>query len=307
MMHDVVFRGNKTIIKHSDSVRVQCEAADCGALLEIEVPTRQYQPSLIVRCGNCNRLLSVSLSQGTRSSQSGEPVLLKGTYGNDLGPTAVPMPQTIRTETTKQSPLTKVHLARPPPLSRAQGMVHVGQEDLMRSSAVQIYHSGFGIATSQQGTAGGIAASNQMMNEYYMMRRNGDGLKSESGMTKKGAGGKIKKDRPVRHASPYNRFMSQEVKRIKAENPEVDHRKAFKMAASNWARSPTACQKAATEFNHTTNGVELESPGSITGSNDTNVFHQRGASDSSSCVKDASLMHDGINSERSGRGLEELL
>ncbi|KAM0983760.1 hypothetical protein ACFX2I_011186 [Malus domestica] len=36
--------------------------------------------------------------------------------------------------------------------------------------------------------------------------------------------------------SAYNRFMKDEIKRIKAANPEVPHREAFSAAAKNWAR-----------------------------------------------------------------------
>nr|AID67116.1 CRC protein [Solanum melongena] len=34
----------------------------------------------------------------------------------------------------------------------------------------------------------------------------------------------------------YNRFMKEEIQRIKAENPEIPHREAFSAAAKNWAR-----------------------------------------------------------------------
>ncbi|KAK7360632.1 hypothetical protein VNO77_02640 [Canavalia gladiata] len=43
--------------------------------------------------------------------------------------------------------------------------------------------------------------------------------------------------------SAYNRFMKEEIQRIKAANPEIPHREAFSAAAKNWARyipnSPT--------------------------------------------------------------------
>ncbi|XP_059650335.1 protein CRABS CLAW [Cornus florida] len=43
--------------------------------------------------------------------------------------------------------------------------------------------------------------------------------------------------------SAYNRFMKDEIQRIKAANPEIPHREAFSAAAKNWARyipnSPT--------------------------------------------------------------------
>ncbi|XP_077232613.1 plant-specific transcription factor YABBY family protein [Tasmannia lanceolata] len=36
--------------------------------------------------------------------------------------------------------------------------------------------------------------------------------------------------------SAYNRFMKEEIQRIKVANPEIPHREAFSMAAKNWAR-----------------------------------------------------------------------
>ncbi|GKV00684.1 hypothetical protein SLEP1_g13337 [Rubroshorea leprosula] len=36
--------------------------------------------------------------------------------------------------------------------------------------------------------------------------------------------------------SAYNRFMKEEIQRIKAVNPEIPHREAFSAAAKNWAR-----------------------------------------------------------------------
>ncbi|KAI4314061.1 hypothetical protein L6164_027003 [Bauhinia variegata] len=36
--------------------------------------------------------------------------------------------------------------------------------------------------------------------------------------------------------SAYNRFMKEEIQRIKAANPEIPHREAFSSAAKNWAR-----------------------------------------------------------------------
>ncbi|CAN1794856.1 Protein DROOPING LEAF [Linum perenne] len=36
--------------------------------------------------------------------------------------------------------------------------------------------------------------------------------------------------------SAYNRFMREEIQRIKSANPEIPHREAFSAAAKNWAR-----------------------------------------------------------------------
>eukprot|EP00210_Caulerpa_lentillifera_P001347 g1296.t1 len=52
---------------------------------------------------------------------------------------------------------------------------------------------------------------------------------------------KREKSNRMRNPSPYNHFMSHEVKRIKSANPLLDHKEAFKMAANNWAKSPNNC------------------------------------------------------------------
>ncbi|CAI0478053.1 unnamed protein product [Linum tenue] len=38
--------------------------------------------------------------------------------------------------------------------------------------------------------------------------------------------------------SAYNRFIKEEIQRIKAENPDITHREAFSAAAKNWAHFP---------------------------------------------------------------------
>ncbi|KAL1924108.1 uncharacterized protein VTP21DRAFT_7143 [Calcarisporiella thermophila] len=38
--------------------------------------------------------------------------------------------------------------------------------------------------------------------------------------------------------SPYNKFMKAEVAKVKAENPDLNHKEAFKKAASRWKDSP---------------------------------------------------------------------
>lgn len=38
--------------------------------------------------------------------------------------------------------------------------------------------------------------------------------------------------------SAYNRFIKEEIQRIKAANPDISHRKAFSAAAKNWAHFP---------------------------------------------------------------------
>ncbi|GMI66928.1 FILAMENTOUS FLOWER, ABNORMAL FLORAL ORGANS, YABBY1 [Hibiscus trionum] len=45
-------------------------------------------------------------------------------------------------------------------------------------------------------------------------------------------------DKRQRVPSAYNRFIKDEIQRIKAENPDISHRDAFSAAAKNWAHFP---------------------------------------------------------------------
>ncbi|KAG6507658.1 hypothetical protein ZIOFF_033009 [Zingiber officinale] len=44
-----------------------------------------------------------------------------------------------------------------------------------------------------------------------------------------------------RMPSAYNRFMKEEIQRIKAIRPDIPHREAFSMAAKNWAKCDPPC------------------------------------------------------------------
>jgi len=41
-----------------------------------------------------------------------------------------------------------------------------------------------------------------------------------------------------RKLSPYNAFMKSELPKVKAENPNLDHKTAFKQVAERWKTSP---------------------------------------------------------------------
>ncbi|KAL5725792.1 hypothetical protein ACHQM5_008896 [Ranunculus cassubicifolius] len=43
-------------------------------------------------------------------------------------------------------------------------------------------------------------------------------------------------ERKHRLPSAYNRYMKEEIQRIKSANPDIPHREAFSAAAKNWAR-----------------------------------------------------------------------
>ncbi|CAG8692703.1 hypothetical protein RhiirA5_365111 [Rhizophagus irregularis] len=41
-----------------------------------------------------------------------------------------------------------------------------------------------------------------------------------------------------RKLSPYNAFMKSELPKVKAENPNLEHKAAFKLVAERWKNSP---------------------------------------------------------------------
>ncbi|KAI9315228.1 hypothetical protein BX666DRAFT_1960521 [Dichotomocladium elegans] len=42
----------------------------------------------------------------------------------------------------------------------------------------------------------------------------------------------------TKKVSPYNKFMKEELAKVKAAQPGIAHKEAFKKAAQNWASSP---------------------------------------------------------------------
>ncbi|KAF6140084.1 hypothetical protein GIB67_001825 [Kingdonia uniflora] len=73
-------------------------------------------------------------------------------------------------------------------------------------------------------------------------------------------------ERKHRLPSAYNRFMKEEIQRIKAANPGIPHRDAFSSAAKNWARH-TPHSAAANNKNERNNvrGIEILEMGSSLG------------------------------------------
>ncbi|KAL1919371.1 uncharacterized protein VTP21DRAFT_2064 [Calcarisporiella thermophila] len=62
-------------------------------------------------------------------------------------------------------------------------------------------------------------------------------------VTKKSTSGGPKK------LTPYNKFMKEELAKIKKDKPDLNHKEAFKMAASRWKDSPENPKKGQTKSN----------------------------------------------------------
>nr|XP_043608595.1 axial regulator YABBY 4 [Erigeron canadensis] len=50
-----------------------------------------------------------------------------------------------------------------------------------------------------------------------------------------------------RAPSAYNRFIKEEIRRLKIQNPNMSHKQAFSTAAKNWAHSPPISQQMSEE------------------------------------------------------------
>ncbi|CAG8489007.1 16297_t:CDS:2 [Funneliformis caledonium] len=46
-----------------------------------------------------------------------------------------------------------------------------------------------------------------------------------------------KKSATAKKLTPYNKFMKTEIIKVKAENPNLQHKEAFKMVAQRWKDS----------------------------------------------------------------------
>jgi hypothetical protein len=57
----------------------------------------------------------------------------------------------------------------------------------------------------------------------------------------------VKKERAPRAPSAYNLYMKDEIKKLKQEHPELDNKKLFAMASSNYTAGKKAKAAAASE------------------------------------------------------------
>ncbi|KAG9144479.1 hypothetical protein Leryth_014524 [Lithospermum erythrorhizon] len=61
--------------------------------------------------------------------------------------------------------------------------------------------------------------------------------------------GLLSPERKQRVPSAYNRFIKEEIQRIKANNPKISHREAFSTASKNWAHFPSTLYRLNIEGN----------------------------------------------------------
>ncbi|CAN0889893.1 Axial regulator YABBY 1 [Linum grandiflorum] len=185
----------------------------CDTVLAVSVPCSSLFKTVTVRCGHCTNLLSVNMRGLLLPATSPAPAASTATSQLHLGHPFF----------TPHNLLEEVRSTSAPPLMMNNNNNHHHQ----------LLH--------QQGLNDVVVSS-----PFMPIRGGGSGASSGGG----GAMGLGFEDPPKpppvnrppekrqRVPSAYNRFIKDEIQRIKAGNPDISHREAFSAAAKNWAHFP---------------------------------------------------------------------
>eukprot|EP00191_Tetraselmis_sp_GSL018_P016085 CAMPEP_0177580956 /NCGR_PEP_ID=MMETSP0419_2-20121207/1868_1 /TAXON_ID=582737 /ORGANISM="Tetraselmis sp., Strain GSL018" /LENGTH=339 /DNA_ID=CAMNT_0019069921 /DNA_START=1433 /DNA_END=2451 /DNA_ORIENTATION=- len=175
---------------------------------QVEIPSKfmQRMEPVFVQCANCNSILHVDISQG--QSQGSAAFHLPAVHGHPLPYTTGRSVQVVNERSTQES------FGRLPEQSGA----------------------------GPSGTAGPLPAAAA----GHPGKRKGKEPAFDFASTSfspdinqlKG-----RKQKKIRGPTLYNRFIQDELLRIKASQPEVSHKEAFKQAAQNWKHSELNLRK----------------------------------------------------------------
>ncbi|KAM0834483.1 hypothetical protein ACQ4PT_063569 [Festuca glaucescens] len=170
----------------------------CDTILVVGVPCSSLYTTVAVRCGHCANLLSVNLRN----------LLLPP------APNQLPFGQPLLSPTSPASPHSLLDemssFQAPSSLMTDQVSPNVSS---ITSSAVN------------------TPAMSMMPPPKKAAQREPQQRRSVSSAAKN-------PEKRQRVPSAYNRFIKDEIQRIKANNPDITHREAFSAAAKNWAHFP---------------------------------------------------------------------
>jgi hypothetical protein len=239
-------------------VKVKCES--CGVLLEVVVPQNYPNPTMIVRCGNCSSLLEVLLKNAQH------PQLQSGAYGLPGGLQGMGgMGQLENMSYLQQSknPLQRYDMSMAA-LSSLGQMQQPGGGGLSPSPGPSMPFSQYNMLhhphisfDNMRGPGTDIQEMQRHQNIQMLMNYTGlqsghkRGLYDDpTGMGLHhlqhggvgGGGGKPKRrkkdpSRPKK-LSLYNKYVSQEVHRLKKSDQKFSYKDMFKIAAASWKTSP---------------------------------------------------------------------
>ncbi len=202
----------------SKTVAVDCQR--CRSRLEVAVPLALLaEGAATVRCGACGVHLKVAFPTTLCDP---DPVL--------QARTPPPLPQPRKNQAAQPSSSASLPLSNvgafgsflDPAVCVAMGASRAVTDPQLRKAAEEFWRSCDGIAHVADPL---VTYSNDLTPERPAK--------------------KPKRERKPRDPSPYNVFIREEIPRLKAENPTMTHRDAFKTAARNWAGSSLNMRSAA--------------------------------------------------------------
>nr|CAB3494234.1 unnamed protein product [Digitaria exilis] len=199
----------------------------CDTVLVVSVPTSSLFKTVTVRCGHCSSLLTVNM----------RGLLFPGTPTSTAVAPTTDVTSTITTITT--APATSVNNTGqfnnfPNSLNLAPNPPHhqsLLDEISSANPSLQLLE--------QHGLGGLISAGGRNAAAPPLQQQPpsaGKGAKEPSPRSNPVVNRPPEKRQRV--PSAYNRFIKDEIQRIKAGNPDISHREAFSAAAKNWAHFP---------------------------------------------------------------------
>ena len=221
---DAVARGDVDRARDDGSKTVHVDCQRCRSRLEVRVPAALLaEGSTTVRCGACGVHLKVAVPPGLAPVHPPRPTFPAMTKPAERLPAAsTPHPTQQRPATGASLQLSAGALASflDPAVCVAMGANPTDPQ--LRRAAEEFWRSCDGDASAVD------------PNATY-----------DTDLAPARPAKRAKKTRKPRDPSPYNVFIREEIPRLKAENPAMTHKDAFKAAAKNWAGSSLNMRSAA--------------------------------------------------------------
>ncbi|CAN6282533.1 unnamed protein product [Urochloa humidicola] len=200
----------------------------CDTVLVVSVPTSSLFKTVTVRCGHCSSLLTVNmrglLFPSTPTSAAAPPADVTSTITTEAPPP--PSAASVNNNGGQFNfPHHSLNLAPNPP--HHQSLL---DEISSANPSLQLLE--------QHGLGGLIPGGRNAAAPPPPPQpvAAGKGAKEPSPRTNPVVNRPPEKRQRV--PSAYNRFIKDEIQRIKAGNPDISHREAFSAAAKNWAHFP---------------------------------------------------------------------
>ena len=233
-------------------VKVKCES--CGVLLEVVVPPNHPNPTIIVRCGSCSSLLEVLLNNNTITASAQQQQSAAGNGGVYGLPSMGGLPGQLENMSYLQQSKN--------PLNRYGANMALSPHGQMQNSPgpsvpfnqYNMLHHPHISFENMRGPASDIQEMQRNQNILMLRNYTGEMQNNKRGhghfdaelglhhLRPQGHQGKAKRRKKdpnkPKKLSLYNKYVSQEVHRLKKSDQKFSYKDMFKIAAASWKTSP---------------------------------------------------------------------